>query len=205
MALRIPPGRAGRTWLVARLAVGRRGTELLDRKREALLRERGRIRSQVAVARADWDDVATRALQWNERAALLDGTGRMQMLAAHVQGHASVELTWSNLMGAALPAAREVTIPPEPPLAALGGSSAAVLAGSACAQALRAAVALAVAQRAEEELAVELARTARRLRALRERWIPQHEPALAQLDLALDEVQREQAVRVRWLTQRGDR
>ncbi len=123
------------------------------------------------------------------------------MLAAHVQGHASVELTWSNLMGASLPAAREVTIPPEPPLAALGRSSAAVLAGSACVQALRAAVALAVAQRAEEELAVELARTGRRLRALRERWIPQHEQALVQLDLALDEVQREQAVRVRWLTQ----
>jgi V/A-type H+-transporting ATPase subunit D len=69
----------------------------------------------------------------------------------------------------------------------------------------RAAIRPAVAARAEQELTSELGRTARRLRALRQSWLPQHEQALAALDLALDELQREQAVRVRWLTQRNDR
>lgn len=205
MALRVPPGRAGRTWLVARLQVGRRGTELLDRKRQALLRERSQVRAQVAAASVLWEAAATRAMLWNERASIVDGPSRIAMLASHAQASATVKLTWSNMMGALLPAASEVAVPEAPPLAALGASAAAVIAGSACAEATRAAVAFAVAARAEQELAVELARTARRLRALRERWIPQHERALAQLDLALDELQREQAARVRRLTQRHDR
>ncbi len=205
MALRIPPGRAGRTWLVARLQLGRRGVELLDRKREALLRERARVRGEAAEAQRAWQDAAARALLWSSRAALLDGAGRLELLARHVEGQASLELEWSNLMGASLPSAQRPTIPEQPPLAALGASSAAVIAAQACAQATRAAIRLAVAARAVQELTSELGRTARRLRALRQRWLPQHEQALAALDLALDELQREQAVRVRWLTQRNDR
>jgi len=96
-------------------------------------------------------------------------------------------------------------MPDPPPLATLGASSAAVILADACRRATIAAATVAVAERADRELDTELARTARRLRALRDRWIPQHLQALAQLDLALDESQREQAVRVRWLTQRETR
>ena len=106
-------------------------------------------------------------------------------------------------MGARLPSAEKVTLPALPPLSALGGSSAAVIAAGACSEAARAAVRYAVAERADAELSAELARAARRLRALQQRWIPQHEAALARLDLVLDENQREQAARVRWLTTRG--
>jgi len=102
-------------------------------------------------------------------------------------------------MGARLPAASEVTVPDLPRLSALGASSATVLAAHAGREATQAAVRYAVAQRADAELTAELARAARRLRALQQRWIPQHEQALAELDLALDENQREQAARVRWL------
>ena len=68
-------------------------------------------------------------------------------------------------------------------------------------EAARAATRYAIAERAESELSAELGRAARRLRALRERSIPRHEQALAALDLALDEGQREQALRVRWFTE----
>jgi hypothetical protein len=70
-------------------------------------------------------------------------------------------------------------------------------------RATAAAARLAVAQRAETEISAELARAARRLPALRERWIPRHEEALALLGVALDQSQVEQAIRVRWLTRRG--
>ena len=79
------------------------------------------------------------------------------------------------------------------------------MAARACGEAARAAVRYAVAERADVELTAELSRAARRLRALQQRWIPQHEAALARLDLMLDENQREQAVRVRWLTSRERR
>jgi V/A-type H+-transporting ATPase subunit D len=202
MALRIPPGRAGRIWLVRRLEIGQRGAELLDRKRQVLLREHERVRAEAADARAAWDEAAAQASLWSDRVAVLDGAGRLELLARHVQEQASLELSWSNLMGASIPAIEAAAVPDPPPVSALGGSSAAVIAASSCCEAVRAAARYAVAQRAERQLSAELTRAARRLRALQDRWIPQHEAALARLDLALDESQREQAARVRWLTRR---
>ncbi len=204
MALRIPPGRAGRTWLVARLEIAARGAELLDRKRQALLREQGRLRSELRDALLAWNAAAAEVGQWTARSALLDGSSQLELLARHVHGPAALELSWSNLMGARLPAAQRIELPEAPPLSALGASSATVLLDRACRAATLAAVRCAVAERAEAEVSGELARAVRRLRALEDRWIPQHQQALAQLDLALDESQREQGVRVRWLTQRRD-
>ena len=205
MALRIPPGRAGRTWLVGRLEIARRGAELLDRKRQALLRERAAVRAEVEEARRAWHDAAAEVALWTARSSMLDGPARLELLTRHVDGQASVELSWANLMGARLPSVSAVALPAVPPLSALGGSSAAVMAARACGEAARAAVRYAVAERADVELTAELSRAARRLRALQQRWIPQHEAALARLDLMLDENQREQAVRVRWLTSRERR
>ena len=202
MALRIPPGRAGRIWLVGRLETGRRGAELLDRKRQALLREQVRVRAEAADAGRAWRDAAAKAALWSDRAAMLDGAGRLELLARHVHEKASLELSWSNLMGARIPAIQAAAVPHPPPVSALGGSSAAVIAARSCVEAVRAAARYAVAQRAEREISAELTRAGRRLRALQDRWIPQHEAALARLDLALDESQREQAARVRWLTRR---
>ena len=202
MALRIPPGRAGRTWLIGRLEIARRGAELLDRKRQALLREQAHVRAEAAEAERAWLTSAAQATLWTSRAMLLDGPTRLALLARHVDGHATLELSWSNLMGAHLPRSQQLAIPPPPPVSALGGSSAAVIAARACSEAVHAAARYAVAQRADAELTAELTRTGRRLRALQERWIPQHEEALARLDLSLDESQREQAARMLWLTRR---
>jgi V/A-type H+/Na+-transporting ATPase subunit D len=190
---------------VARLEIARRGAELLDRKRQALLRERARVHGEAADARRAWQDAAASAQLWSARAAILDGGGRLELLARHVGSPASLRLSRSNLMGAHLPTAEQITLPEQPELSALGSSSATVIAARACREATRAAARYAVAERAEAELSAELGRAARRLRALQQRWIPQHEQALAHLDLALDESQREQAARVRWLTHRRDR
>jgi V/A-type H+/Na+-transporting ATPase subunit D len=202
MALRIPPGRAGRIWLVGRLEIARRGAELLDRKRQALLREQTRVRAEAADAQRAWHEAAAQAALWSDRAAMLDGADRLELLTRHVHVQASLELSWSNLMGARIPGIEAAAVPDPPPVSALGGSSAAVIAARSSCEAVRAAARYAVAERADIELSAELARAAQRLRALQQRWIPQHEQALAMLDLALDESQREQAVRVRWLTRR---
>lgn len=202
MALRIPPGRAGRLWLAARLQAARHGAELLDRKRQALAHRQAQVHREAEDARRAWQESAAQATLWSTRAALLDGAARLELLAAHVQGEASLEVSVTNVMGAQLPMVAAVNVGRAPELSALGASSAAVIAARACAQATQAATRCAAAERAEAELAAELARASRRLRALEHRLIPQHEEALARLDLALDENQREQAARVRWLTRR---
>jgi len=198
MALRIPPGRAGRTWLLERLEIAGRGADLLDRKRRALLREQMRLRAEAEQARHAWQQAQSEAQLWIGRASVLDGVGRLEVLARHAHTHAVLELSWSNLMGARLPSAERLELPDPPALSALGASSAAVNAARAHCEATRAAARYALAERAYQELSAELARATRRLRALQKRWIPQHEAALAQLELALDESQREQAARVRW-------
>jgi len=205
MALRIPPGRAGRTWLLARLDVAHRGAELLDRKRQVLLGEQARVRAEAEQARRDWAQAAAEVETWTSRSGIVDGAGRLELLARHAQDRASLQVSWLNFMGARMPRAEAIDVPEPPAVSALGGSSAAVLLARACCEATRAAARYAIAERAESELAAELGRAARRLRALRERWIPQHERALAALDLALDESQREQAIRVRWLAGRSPR
>ena len=202
MALRIPPGRAGRIWLVRRLEIARHGAELLDRKRQALLRKQGQARSEAAEARRAWEDAAAQVALWSARAAMGDGAGRLEMLTRHVDEPASLQLSWSNLMGAQLPSVERISVPDRPPLSPLGACSAAVFLARTCREATCAAARHAVAERADTEISAELNRAARRLRALRERLVPQHEQALTQLDLALDESQREQAARVRWLTHR---
>lgn len=204
MALRIPPGRAGRVWLLRRLDVAYRGAELLDRKRQVLLAERARVRAQTERARRDWDEAAAQVATWTGRAGIVDGAIRLELLTHHVRQPASLEVSWRNLMGARVPTAQLIDIPEPPPVSALGGSSAAVLLAGACSEAVSAGARYAAARRAEAELSAELGRAARRLRALRDRWIPQHERALATLDLSLDEAQREQAIRVRWLVGRAD-
>jgi V/A-type H+/Na+-transporting ATPase subunit D len=205
MPLRIPPGRAGRIWLVGRLAVARNGVDLLERKRQALLSEQARARAEADAARRAWHEAVAEAERWSARATLLDGAGRLELLAGHVADDASLELDWRNLMGAHIPSSSHVGVPEPPPLSALGASSATVLAARACCAAVGAAARHAVAERASSELSAEFARATRRLRALEKRWIPEHEAALAHLDLALDENQREQAVRVRWLSRRQAR
>ena len=202
MALRIPPGRAGRTWLLGRLEVAHRGAELLDRKRQVLLAEQARIRAEAELARRDWNEAIAEVQRWTLRAVIVDGAGRLELLARHAQDRARAEVSWLNYMGARVPRAELIDVPEPPAVSALGGSSASVLLARACCDATRAAARQAVAERAESQLSAELGRTARRLRALRERWIPQHEQALAALDLALDESQREQAIRIRWLAER---
>lgn len=197
MALRIPPGRAGRIWLVGRLEIAHRGAELLDRKRQALLREQAVTRAELERARAAWLEAAAEAARWSARATVLDGPSRLDQLSRHVDGRATLAVSWTNLMGARLPRAAEPSLPAVPALSALGAGAATVLAAHAARRATIAAARYAIAERAEAELTHELGRAARRLRALERRWIPQHEQALARLDLVLDENQREQAGRAR--------
>ena len=63
----MPPGRAGRLWLTRRLAVARRGADLLDRKLRILLSETARLRDAAARTATEWADV-TLALEEQELA-----------------------------------------------------------------------------------------------------------------------------------------
>ena len=57
----IQPGRAGRLWLLRRLDVARRGADVLDQKRQTLLREQERLAKRLAETTTEWERRAVAA------------------------------------------------------------------------------------------------------------------------------------------------
>ena len=200
MRIRRPPGRAGRVWLVRRLAVANRGRDVLEQKRIALARELERIDELLAEARREWDERSRTAEAWWQRAAVLAGERPLELARAAVHDRAEVTVTWRNALGVVYPAEAAVSVPPGGPVA--GGSAALALAAAAHRRALEAAAELGAASLARERTERELRLTTQRLRALERRWIPEHERELRELQLSLDENDREDAARSRWTIRR---
>jgi V/A-type H+/Na+-transporting ATPase subunit D len=202
MADQVPPGRAGRLWLVGRLAAARRGVDLLDRKRQLLRREQ----EGLALLRDDtarrWAQSCTEAERWGLRAGLLGGSADMALAAGAVEGQARVDVTWRNSMGVwhpdeatcipALPDSRELA----------AGSAALAPAAASYGEALKAAADHAAADEAYRRVDTELRATERRLRGIERHRVPMLEGALEQLQLRLEELEREQHVVTRWAQRR---
>ncbi len=190
----VPPGRAGRLWLTRRLQVARRGADLLDRKLRILLAELGRRRASAAQTAAEWDRCCADAEQWLLRACMRGGQ-RAVRLAADGQA-ADVTISYEITMGVPHPAHTTCRIPVPatwdgPTLAATRQAHGA---------ALTAAVRHAAAAEALRVIEAEALATRYRLRAVRDRWIPRLEQALAEVTLALEEQELADAARLRLAT-----
>lgn len=205
MRLRTPPGRAGRPWLARRLGVARRGADVLDEKRRALLRERAQLALVVDEARAAWGAAVRDAETWLERARLISGQRSIELARFYVPEPADVHVTWRRSLGVSYPSDVDVRLPATPDLVAPGGSAAVPATASAYGRAVEAGARLAATAAALVRIDAELTATTRRLRALERRWIPALEEALAALALSLDESEREDALRGRWFVERRDR
>jgi V/A-type H+-transporting ATPase subunit D len=201
MRLRHPPGRAGRLWLEHRLGLAQTGAELLDKKRRVLLQEERRLRVLAAETAAVWERAARDAETWLNRAAVMAGDEKLAMLAVHHQP-AQVKVRLRSSMGVTFAAETEIDLGPEA-VSASGGSAAADLAVAAARRAVEAAVNQAVAQSALKRVSAERGLTARRQRAVERRWIPALDAAADRLEAGLDELEREEATRARWVRKRA--
>jgi V/A-type H+-transporting ATPase subunit D len=199
MRVRHPPGRAGRPWLARRLAVARRGAELLDEKHRALTRERLRLEPLVREARLEWERRAREAELWMTRAAVL-GSRRQLTTAAAAPEPATLTVRRRSVLGVACPVGAELAAGGGADPAALGAGAALLCAAAAHRRAVAAALDVAVLDGALRRVHDELRRTALRRNAIEQRWIPAHEAALAELEIALEELEREDGARVRWVT-----
>lgn len=189
--LNVPPSRAGRLWLQRRLATAQRGADLLDRKLRILRTELGQVREAAARTAADWQHRQAEAEAWLIRAALLGGQRAIRL--ASDGGLADVTVGYAVTMGIRYPASATCAIPsPEtwdgPALAG---------ARKAHRAALDAAVRHAVAAEAVRLIEAETLATQHRLRAIKERWLPRLEQALADVTLAIEELERADAARLR--------
>ncbi len=198
MPVRVAPSRAGRLWLVRRLEIARRGVDVLDQKRQTLLREQQRLAESLVRSSQAWELRALEAADRNDQALALAGERRLRLAARHAAGRCEVSVEWRNALGTLLPVDASVRLGASPDFVALGGGSVVGLAARAHEQAAVAAADYAAARAAHDAIAAELAATTRRQRAIERRWIPDHEEALRKVALALEEREREDVARVRW-------
>lgn len=187
----VPPGRAGRLWLQRRLGTAHRGADLLDRKLLILQGEVSRLRETAARTAADWEGRHADAGQWLLRAGLLEGQRAIRLSAD--AAFAEVTISYAVSMGVRYPADAAFAAPP----VATWDSPVLAATRQAHREALAAAVRHAAAAEALRVIQAEALTTRYRLRAVRDRWIPRLEQALAEVTLAIEEQERSDAARLR--------
>jgi vacuolar-type H+-ATPase subunit D/Vma8 len=175
---------------------------LLDQKLRALVVEEQRLAANAGEASAEWERAVRSAERWALRASLLGGERQIQLVGAHTRRRAEARVDWRGWMGVTYPAGG-VLLPGEPGPSLLGGTAALDAAAGAYADALEAGVRHASAFRALSLIRQELSATLKRQRALERRWVPQLAQALSRLEAGLEELEREDGVRARWLRARG--
>ena len=193
----VPPGRAGRLWLTRRLAVARRGADLLDRKHRILLAKTARLRDAAAQTAAEWDRCCADAERWLLRAAMLGGERAIRLGAAG--SAAEVTIRYAVTMGVRHPDGVTCRIP----ASASWDGPALAAAREAHGRALEAAVRQAAAAGALRAVEAEALATRYRLRAVKNRWIPRLEQALADVTLALEEQELADSARLRLSARSG--
>jgi vacuolar-type H+-ATPase subunit D/Vma8 len=197
-----PRTRAGLLQLATRVARARRASELLSSKEEALERERVRLEGHAARARNAWIGQCRDAENELVRARMFGASDELALLVARGPTDlASIKPHWETSMGIAYPGSVECE-PGERP--AVTSTAALCQAIDAYRQALEAGVQHAAASAAVQRLDAELAATRRRRRAIEDRLQPALEKAWRELDLHLDELDRDEALRVRIATRRKE-
>lgn len=189
--LPVPPGRAGRIWLVRRLDTARRGADLLDRKLRILQGELARLDAAAAQTAAQWDECQGDARTWLVRAALLGGE-RAIRLADDGQA-ADVRVSYATTIGIRYPKMATCAVPPT----VTWDSPVLARTRQAHRAALDAAARHAAATAAVRTVADEVRVTQYRLRAVQDRWIPRLEQALAELTFTIEELERADTARLR--------
>lgn len=192
--MRRPPGRAGRLWLRGRLQIAERGLDLLDRKLRILRGEQERLALLAQRTGDDFQRACTEAETWLLRAALLGGQ-RALRLAADGQP-ADVTVAWRDTMGIRYPTEASCS-PPQQTSPSLVTTAALDRAVAAHRAALAAAVRHAAASAAVRTVDAEVTATRQRLRAIQDRWIPRLQATVTEVELALDELEHADAVRLR--------
>src|SRR6056297_3548984 len=203
----LPPGRTARLWLQHRLATAGRGIEVLEQETHLLTGEERRLSQLEQDSARRWEEASREADRWLVRSVLAGGQQQLQLARAELDEPATARISWRTTMGVTYPSETASSFPEPDGLGSIARSGAVVMAAAAHRRAVEAALDQAAATRALALVRQELDTTRMRLRALENRWVPQLEQTLHQVERDLAKQEREDMVRTRWVAERreGDR
>ncbi len=197
--INVAPTRSNLIRVKKDLQFAREGYEILDRKREALTAELVRVAHEADVFQREvWALLAT-AYRALGTAQLTLGSDRVEWAALAASKTVDVHLKYRGIMGVAIPVI-EAQGEPEEMLYSLSGTNAALDEASA---AFREVVIrmpqLSMLVTTVWRLAGELRKTQRRVNALQHIFIPAYEATVAFIISSLEEREREETFRLKWL------
>jgi V/A-type H+-transporting ATPase subunit D len=184
-------------WLRRREQTARHALDLLDRKLRILRTEQERFQLIAGEAEKRWQQAASTAERWGARAGAL--TGRDGFRCAATGRPASAHVHWADVMGVSYPSHADIVLPDAPPGMRSPGSAAMDRAVDAYRAAVRAAAEHTVAQSACQIIDAEVLAVRMRRTAIAQRWLPQVQRLLAELENRLEENERAETVRWRQL------
>jgi len=193
--------RAGRLRLMARLQLARHGADLLHSKEEALQRERTRLEGHVTRTQQQWEQTSGEAAACLLRSRALGASAELTSIITRGPEPADVTPHWQTSMGVTYPGSIECTLQADPVVTSTAALRPTI---DAYRLALQAAANHASTTSALQSLDTELANTRRRRRAIEQRLIPRLETTIHDLDLHLDEQDRDEALRVHIATGRQE-
>jgi len=195
----VPPTRTNLIRLKKELRFAKEGYEILDRKREALTSELVSVAKEAdAVQKEVWALLQT-AYAAMEQARLVMGSDHVEWASLAVNKTVDVHLRLRGIMGVAIP---QIEARGEPPkLLYSPGDTAAVLdeASTAFRDVLLRIPQLAMLTATVWRLANELRKTQRRVNALQHIFIPQYQDTITFIVSSLEEREREETFRLKWL------
>ncbi|MCD6291465.1 MAG: V-type ATP synthase subunit D [Anaerolineae bacterium] len=197
--INVPPTRSNLLRMKQELQFAREGYDILDRKREVLTTELMRVaRDAEALQRKVWDLLAA-AYQALEKAQMTMGRERVEWAALAVNKTIEVEVTYHGVMGVPIPTIQAHGGPPEMPYSLGDTTTTLDEASAAFREVLNRVPELAELMVSVWRLAGELRKTQRRVNALQYIFIPEYEETVSFIESSLDEREREETFRLKWL------
>ncbi|HMB22397.1 MAG: V-type ATP synthase subunit D [Chloroflexota bacterium] len=197
--LNIAPTRSNLIRIKKELQFAREGYEILDRKREVLTAELVRVAHEADVLQKEVWRVLEQAYRALEKAQLTLGSDNVEWAALAASKTVDVHLKLRGIMGVAIPVI-EARGEPEKMLYSLSGTNAALdEASAAFREVLIKTPQLSMLVTTVWRLAGELRKTQRRVNALQHIFIPSYEETVTFIVSSLEEREREETFRLKWL------
>ena len=198
-AISVAPTRTNLIRVRKDLKFAREGYEILDRKREVLTTELVRVAHEAETVQKEVYALLSKAYAALRRARLTLGSNRVEWAALAASKTVEVNLKFRGTMGVAIPVIEAVGSPHELLYSPADTNAALDEASAAFREVLLRVPQLSMLETAVWRLARELRKTQRRVNALQHIFIPNYEATVAFIVSALEEREREEIFRLKWL------
>ncbi len=197
--INIAPTRTNLIRIKKELRFAREGYEILDRKREVLTTELVRVAHEADVLQKEVWKLLETAYHAMEKARLTMGSDHVEWAALAANKTVDVHLKLRGIMGVAIPVIEARGEPQKMPYSLSGTNASLDEATVAFREVLIKTPQLSMLTTSVWRLAGELRKTQRRVNALQHIFIPQYEETVAFIVSSLEEREREETFRLKWL------